>query len=132
MAKHLAVPEIWHKSKRVLRTAVQVIVSGALVLGTIVVLAPQVLDAVAEVLPGPWVAWLTGAIAARGRQCRPVPSDGDPRGERVAGAARPGFGAEVVCRGEVGGASAGSLPVLAGKWACGESDVLSAAGGSDH
>lgn len=64
MAKHLAVPEIWHKSKRVLRTAVQVVVSGALVLGTIVVLAPQVLDAVAEVLPGPWVAWLTGAIAA--------------------------------------------------------------------
>lgn len=57
------VQDIWFIAQRVLRTGVQVAVSGALVLGTIVIIAPQVLEAVQDVLPGPVVAWLAGAIA---------------------------------------------------------------------
>ena len=55
---------IWFKWQRVIRTAVQVIVGAAAVLATVVVVAPQVLDALADVLPGPVVAWIGGAIAA--------------------------------------------------------------------
>lgn len=56
------VQDIWFKAQRVLRTAVQVAVSAALVLGTIVLVAPQILTAIQDVLPGPVVAWLLGAI----------------------------------------------------------------------
>lgn len=56
--------EIWFKTKRVLRTAVQVIVTGAGILAVAVVVAPQILDALADVLPGPVVAWAAGVIAA--------------------------------------------------------------------
>lgn len=55
---------IWFKGQRVIRTAVQVIVGAAAILAGVVYLAPQVLDALADVLPGPVVAWIGGAIAA--------------------------------------------------------------------
>lgn len=60
--------EIWFKVQRVLRTAVQVTVAGAVTiagsLAVFSVLAPQVLSAVADVLPAPVVLWLTGFIAS--------------------------------------------------------------------
>ena len=56
-------PDIWFKSKRVLRTAAQVLIAGIVFLGGLVTVAPQVLEAVQDVLPGPVVAWLVGAIA---------------------------------------------------------------------
>ena len=55
---------IWFKAQRAIRTAVQVVVTAAGILATVVVVAPQVIDAIAEVLPGPVVAWLTAAVAA--------------------------------------------------------------------
>lgn len=54
---------IWFPLQRVIRTAVQVIVGGAVVLATIVLVAPQIIDAVADVVPGPVIAWATAAIA---------------------------------------------------------------------
>jgi len=54
---------IWFPLQRVIRTAAQVIVGGAAVLATIVLLAPQIIDAVADVVPGPAIAWATAAIA---------------------------------------------------------------------
>lgn len=50
--------------QRAIRTAVQVIVGAAAVLATIVIVAPQIIDAVADVVPGPTIAWATAAIAA--------------------------------------------------------------------
>lgn len=54
---------IWFPWQRVIRTAGQVLVAVATLTAAVAVIAPQVLNAVADVLPGPWVAWLTGAIA---------------------------------------------------------------------
>ena len=54
---------IWFKAQRAIRTAVQVVVTAAGSLATVVVVAPQVIEALAEVLPGPVVVWLTGAVA---------------------------------------------------------------------
>lgn len=61
--QQIDVQEIWYQGKRVLRTVVQVVVGAAAVLAVVVVVAPQVLDAVADVVPGPVLAWLTGAVA---------------------------------------------------------------------
>jgi len=55
--------KIWFPIQRVIRTAVQVVVAGAAILATVVVVAPQILTAIQDVLPGPAVAWITGAIA---------------------------------------------------------------------
>ncbi|GAA1207293.1 hypothetical protein F6W70_13660 [Microbacterium maritypicum] len=55
--------KIWFPLQRAIRTAVQVIIAAAAILATIVVIAPQILTAIQDVLPGPFVAWLTGAIA---------------------------------------------------------------------
>ncbi len=55
---------IWFPAQRVIRTVVQVIVASAAVLATVVVVAPQILTAIQDVLPGPAVAWITGAIAS--------------------------------------------------------------------
>ena len=55
--------EIWHKWQRALRTAAQVLVTGAGILAVAVTVAPQILDALADVLPGPVVAWCAGVIA---------------------------------------------------------------------
>lgn len=61
------VPEIWYKTKRVVRTIVQALLAQVTtVLGVIVtleVVAPQLLDELAKVLPAEWVAWLAAAIA---------------------------------------------------------------------
>lgn len=57
------VQTIWFQSKRVLRTVVQVVLGAAAVLAGVVLVAPQVLEAVADVVPGPVLAWLTGAVA---------------------------------------------------------------------
>lgn len=57
------VQTIWFQSKRVLRTVVQVVIGAATVLTVVVVVAPQVLTAIADVVPGPVLAWLTGAVA---------------------------------------------------------------------
>lgn len=56
--------KIWFPLQRAIRTAVQVVVAGAAILATTVVVAPQILTAIEDVLPGPVVAWLAGAIAA--------------------------------------------------------------------
>lgn len=55
--------KIWFPLQRAIRTSVQVIIAAAAVLATTVVVAPQILAAIQDVLPGPFVAWLTGAIA---------------------------------------------------------------------
>jgi len=55
--------EIWFKAQRVLRTAVQVIVGIAGAIAVFVLVAPQVLDAVADVLPASWVAAAAAFIA---------------------------------------------------------------------
>lgn len=55
--------EIWFKSKRALRTAVQALVGIAAALAAFVLIAPQVLDAVADVLPDSWVAAVGAFIA---------------------------------------------------------------------
>ena len=62
-ASALDVQEIWYQGKRVLRTVVQVVLGAAAVLAVVVVVAPQVLAAIADVVPGPVLAWLTGAVA---------------------------------------------------------------------
>lgn len=56
--------KIWFPLQRAIRTAVQVIVGGAAVLATVVLVAPQIIEAVADVIPGPVIAWATAAIAA--------------------------------------------------------------------
>jgi hypothetical protein len=64
----MKVPEIWFKAQRVLRTAVQVAVSGvATIAGTILAIAaiaPEVLAELAKILPASWIAWATGALAS--------------------------------------------------------------------
>lgn len=55
--------KIWFPLQRAIRTAVQVLVGGAAVLATIVVVAPQIVEAVADVVPGPVIAWATAALA---------------------------------------------------------------------
>ncbi|MDR6867697.1 hypothetical protein J2Y69_002301 [Microbacterium resistens] len=62
--KGTSMSKIWFPLQRAIRTAVQVIVAAAAILATTVVVAPQIVTAIADVLPGSWVAWLTGAIAA--------------------------------------------------------------------
>lgn len=55
--------KIWFPLQRAIRTAVQVLIAAAAILATTAVVAPQILTAIQDVLPGPFVAWLTGAIA---------------------------------------------------------------------
>lgn len=62
-AKSIDVQEIWYQGKRVLRTVVQVVVGAAAVLAVVVAVAPEVLEAIADVVPGPVLLWLTGAVA---------------------------------------------------------------------
>lgn len=56
--------KVWYPWQRVLRTVAQVFIALAATLGTITVVAPQIIEAIADVLPGPVVIWLTGAVAA--------------------------------------------------------------------
>lgn len=55
--------KIWFPNQRWIRTAVQVLLAATALLAIAVNVAPRILDAVADVLPGPAVAWLAGAIA---------------------------------------------------------------------
>lgn len=55
---------IWYKAQRVLRTIVQVILAFLSVWAVIAVIAPQILTELTTILPGPWVAWLAGLVAA--------------------------------------------------------------------
>lgn len=56
--------KIWFPLQRAIRTAIQVIVAAAAILATTVVVTPQILTAIQDVLPGPAVAWITAAIAS--------------------------------------------------------------------
>ncbi|MDR2294673.1 MAG: hypothetical protein LBE05_05665 [Microbacterium sp.] len=56
--------KIWFPMQRALRTAAAVLVTLTSALAVAVVVAPQILTAVQDVLPGPVVAWASGAIAA--------------------------------------------------------------------
>ncbi len=56
--------KIWFPMQRALRTAAAVLVTATAILATTTVVAPQILAAVQDVLPGPVVAWASGAIAA--------------------------------------------------------------------
>ena len=53
--------KVWYPWQRVIRTAVQVFLAVATILATVAVVAPQIIDALADVLPGPVLAWLTAA-----------------------------------------------------------------------
>ncbi|GAA3342987.1 hypothetical protein GCM10017714_33720 [Curtobacterium pusillum] len=61
------VQPIWHTRQRWLRTALQTALAFLVGLaGSVAVLqvtAPRVLDALADVLPASWLAWLGGAFA---------------------------------------------------------------------
>jgi hypothetical protein len=56
-------PDIWYKSKRVIRTVIQVVISGIALVVAVQAVAPEVLTELAKVLPGPVIAWLTAAVA---------------------------------------------------------------------
>lgn len=61
---------IWFPNKRVIRTVLQSVAGFILALAAglaaFQVIAPQVLEAIREVLPPTWYAWLVGFIAAVG------------------------------------------------------------------
>lgn len=62
--KHAVVSgEIWFKAQRVLRTIAAAVVGFSTALAVFVVVAPQVVAAVADVLPASWVAWALSFIA---------------------------------------------------------------------
>ena len=54
---------IWFKAQRVLRTIFQVILAFLSVWAVIALVAPQILNELATILPGSWVVWLTAVIA---------------------------------------------------------------------
>jgi hypothetical protein len=61
---------IWFPNKRAIRTAIQVTVGVFLAivsaLAVFVLVAPQVLEAIKDVLPPSWYAWLVGFVAVVG------------------------------------------------------------------
>lgn len=59
----MSVPEIWFKTQRVLRTALAVLTTLLTVWAAFALIAPQILDELALILPGAWIAWLTATIA---------------------------------------------------------------------
>jgi len=63
----VTVQPIWYTRQRWIRTAVQTALAFLVALGSSVAVlqavAPQVLDALADVLPASWLAWLAGAFA---------------------------------------------------------------------
>lgn len=65
MSKHVA-PEIQFPAQRAIRSALGVVASGIVLIASIIgvgaVLFPQLLAAVADVLPPEWVAWASGAL----------------------------------------------------------------------
>lgn len=67
MSKHAEVPLIWYRNKRTIRTVIQVVLSSAVTIAVTVIalaaVAPEILEALTEVLPESAVVWLTGAVA---------------------------------------------------------------------
>jgi hypothetical protein len=67
MSKHAAVPTIWFARQRVIRTIIQT--TAAIILGVasfvagLAVFAPQLLEAVREILPPEAYAWAVAAVA---------------------------------------------------------------------
>lgn len=55
--------KIWFPLQRAIRTAVAVFLTASAMLATTVLVAPQILIAVQDVIPGNFVVWLTGALA---------------------------------------------------------------------
>lgn len=55
--------KIWFPNQRVIRTAVQVVLSLSSGIGLFLVIFPQVLEAVKGFLPESWYLWLLGLIA---------------------------------------------------------------------
>lgn len=62
-----AVPEIWFKAKRVIRTVlavvVAIVVTGASALGVFNLVAPQILEQLRELLPPEAYGWLVSTLA---------------------------------------------------------------------
>lgn len=54
---------IWYKTQRVLRTVFATLVSFLTAWAVFSLAAPQILAELAQILPGPWIAWLTAVIA---------------------------------------------------------------------
>lgn len=54
--------KIWFPLQRAIRTGIAVVLASAAILATTVAVAPQILTAVQDVLPGPVVAWVSGVI----------------------------------------------------------------------
>lgn len=63
-AEDLAVPDIWYKGKRVLRTSLATLISALSVWAGFAAIWPDIAAAVAGVLPDSWIVWLTGAVVA--------------------------------------------------------------------
>lgn len=57
------VTTIWYKAQRVLRTVFATLVSFLTAWAVFSLAAPQILAELAQILPGPWIAWLTAVIA---------------------------------------------------------------------
>ncbi|MEA1264147.1 hypothetical protein MicroSTF_13980 [Microbacterium sp. STF-2] len=55
--------KIWFPLQRAIRTAVAVFLTASAMLATTALVAPQVVAAVQDVLPGDVVVWLAGALA---------------------------------------------------------------------
>jgi hypothetical protein len=62
--QQIDVQTIWYQGKRVLRTVVQVVLAAAGVLTVVVAIAPEIITAIADVVPGPVLVWMTGAVAS--------------------------------------------------------------------
>lgn len=63
-AADLAVPDIWYKAQRAIRTGVQTLLAALTVWAAFSLIWPEVMAQLATILPASWVAWLAGAVAA--------------------------------------------------------------------
>ena len=68
--KNLTVAEItpattiWYKAQRVARTAVATLITTLGLWASFIGIFPQISEQLAKVLPGSWITWLTGSVAA--------------------------------------------------------------------
>jgi hypothetical protein len=61
---NLAVPDIWYKAQRAIRTGVQTLLSALAVWAAFSAIWPDVMAQLATILPASWVAWLAATVAA--------------------------------------------------------------------